>query len=155
MKRSIPVAVVLALATFVPMRPAAATPQDELRSVFTKFIAAQNTHDIHALEPLLLDSPDFLWITRGVPVWGRAEALKKFAILYQGTWHLAPDPEVFRVVQLQRDMAQVFVPVVFTLGPHGQQPRQALLYLNLTLIKGEGVWRIASILPVSVPTPRE
>lgn len=149
------IAVVAALIACATPSAAAAAPQDELRSVFTKFIAAQNAHDIQALEPLLLDSPDFLWITRGVPVWGRAEALKKFAILYQGTWHLEPDPEVFRVVQLRRDMAQIFVPVVFTLGPPGQPPRQALLYLNETLVKVDGVWRISSILPVGVPTPRE
>lgn len=133
----------------------AAKPEEELRSTFSKFIAAQNAHDLKALEPLLLDSPDFLWITRGVPVWGRAEALKKFEILYQGTWHLEPDPEVFRVVQSRGDMAHIFVPVVFTIGAPGQQARQALIYLNQTLVKIGGIWRVASILPVTVPTPRE
>jgi hypothetical protein len=132
-----------------------AKPEEDLRTTFTKFIAAQNAHDLKALEPLLLDSPDFLWITRGVPVWGRAEAMKRFEILFQGTWHLEPDPEVFRIVQLHADMAHVFVPVVFTIGAPGQQARQALIYVNQTLVRVGGVWRIASILPVSVPTPRE
>jgi hypothetical protein len=146
-------ACLLALAVAVPCL--AATPEDELRATFTRFIAAQNAHDLKALEPLLLDSPDFLWITRGVPVWGRAEALEKFGILYEGTWHLEPDPETFRVVQLHKDMAQIFVPVVFTIGPPRQKPRQALMYVNQTLVKSGGFWRIASILPVSVPTPKE
>jgi len=155
MRRWIRIAAGLAVVTLTAMPTTAATPQDELHSVFNKFIAAQNAHDLHALEPLLLDSPDFLWITRGVPVWGRAEALKKFGILFQGTWHLEPDPEMFRVVQLRRDMAQLLVPVVFTLGPPGQHPRQALQYLNETLVKVDGIWRIASILPSNVPTPRD
>jgi hypothetical protein len=143
----------VSLATAIPC--IAATPQEELRAAFSKFVAAQNAHDLTALEPLLLDSPDFLWITRGVPVWGRGDALKKFGILYEGTWHLEPDPEAFRVVQIQGNMAHIFSPVVFTIGAPGQQARKALLYLNQTLVKTGGVWRIASILPVSVPTPRE
>jgi ketosteroid isomerase-like protein len=133
----------------------AATPKDELRATFAKFVAAQNAHDLKALEPLLLDSPDVLWITRGVPVWGRDEVLKKFGVLYQGTWHLEPDPEAFRVVQIKGDMAHIFVPVVFTIGAPGQPARQALIYLNQTLVRNGGFWKIASILPVSVPTPRE
>jgi len=133
----------------------AAKPEDELHAVFNKFIAAENAHDLKALEPLFLDSPDFLWITRGVPVFGRTEVLKQFQILFQGTWRLEPDPEVFRVVQLRGDMAHILVPVVFTIGGPGQQARQALIYVNQILVRVGGVWRIASILPVAVPAAKE
>src|SRR5512139_2186611 len=101
--------------------PAAAlTPQEELRDTFAKFVSAQNAHDLKAVEGLLLDSPQFLWITRGVPVWGRAEALKKFGVLYEGTWQLQLDLETFKIVQLQGNLAQIFVPVIFTIGAPGE-----------------------------------
>ena len=55
---------VLAFAIAVlPRIGQAVEPQDEIRATFEKFVAAQNAHDLKALEPLLLDSPQFLWIT--------------------------------------------------------------------------------------------
>lgn len=143
-----------AAAALIALSAVAATPQDELRATFDRFVTAQNAHDLKAVEGLLLDSPQFLWITRGIPVWGRADALKKFGILYEGTWRLQPDPEAFKVVEIRGDMAQIFVPVVFTIGAPGEQARQALMYLNQTLIRTPAGWKIASILPVAVPTPK-
>ena len=40
---------------------AAAAPEDEVRATFDRFVAAQNAHDVKAVESLLLGSPDFLW----------------------------------------------------------------------------------------------
>ena len=64
--------------------PALAAPEDEVRATFDRFVAAQNAHDEKALAGLLLDSPDFLWITRGTAVWGHDQAMKRFAGLFQG-----------------------------------------------------------------------
>ena len=58
--------------------------------VFDQFVKAQNSHDVAAVRELLLDSPNFLWVTRGAPIWGRDAALKRFETLYQGTWKLRP-----------------------------------------------------------------
>ena len=69
----------------------AGTPEDDARATFDRFVAAQNAHDIKAVEALLLGSADFLWITRGTPVWGREAAIKRFAALYEGTWRLEPE----------------------------------------------------------------
>ncbi len=54
----------------------------EVRATFERFVAAQNKHDVKAVESLLLNSSDFLWITRGTPVWGSDAALKRFIALY-------------------------------------------------------------------------
>ena len=59
-------------------KPTVAAPEDDVRAVFERFVAAQNAHDIKEVETLLLASPDFLWITRGTPVWGHDAALKTF-----------------------------------------------------------------------------
>ena len=64
---------------------ARAGSEDEVKALFAKFVAAQNAHDLKAVGELLQDSPQFLWITRGTPIWGRDAALKHFEALYQGT----------------------------------------------------------------------
>ncbi len=130
-----------------------AAPKGEIRSTFEKFVAAQNAHDLKSLEPLLLDSPRFLWITRGDAVWGRADALRRFEGLYAGTWHLEPDYGEFRVVFTQSQVAQIFVPIVFSIGAAGQPPQDTRFLMNQTLVKKGGTWRVASILPIPAPPP--
>ena len=48
---------------------ARAGSEDEVKALFAKFVAAQNAHDLKAVGELLQDSPNFLWITRGMPIW--------------------------------------------------------------------------------------
>jgi ketosteroid isomerase-like protein len=92
-----------------PDRPAGS--EDEVRALFAKFVAAQNAHDIKAVSELLQDSPNFLWITRGVLIWGRDAALKRFEALYQGTWSLDPKSDELRIIELQPNVVQLYVPV--------------------------------------------
>lgn len=145
-----PVALVASL-TAVPAW--AAPPEDDARATFDRFVAAQNAHDLKAVEALLLDSPQFLWITRGTPVWGRAEALKRFEALYAGTWHLEPESAAFRLVVSQPQVAELFVPIVFSIGPAGQPAQEARFLMNQVLVKSDSGWKIASILPIPVPPP--
>ena len=75
----------LALLLGAMARPALAASEDEVRATFERYVAAHNAHDEKALAALLLDSPDFLWITRGTAVWGHDPAMKRFDGLFQGT----------------------------------------------------------------------
>jgi ketosteroid isomerase-like protein len=133
------------------IKPAVATPEDEVRSTFDHFVTAQNAHDIKGVESLLLGSPDFLWITRGAPVWGQDAALKRFAALYEGTWRLDPDLTSLKVVMVGDGVAQLYVPIMFTIGAAGQPPQPAKFLMNLVLVKTQSGWRVSSILPIPVP----
>ena len=53
-----------------------------------------------AVGALLLGSPDFLWVTRGAPVWGQDAALKRFAALYEATWQLDPELTSLKVIMI-------------------------------------------------------
>jgi ketosteroid isomerase-like protein len=44
---------------------AQAGTEDEVKAQFSKFVAAQNAHDLKAVGDMLLDSPQFLWIYAG------------------------------------------------------------------------------------------
>jgi ketosteroid isomerase-like protein len=133
------------------IKPATATPEGEVRSTFDRFVAAQNAHDIKALESLLFGSPDFLWVTRGAPVWGQNTALGRFAALYEGTWRLEPEPSSLKVIMISEDVAQVYVPITFTIGAAGQPSKETKFLMNLVLVKTQSGWRVSSILPIPMP----
>jgi ketosteroid isomerase-like protein len=135
----------------VMLKSAVAAPEDEVRATFDRFVAAQNAHDIKAVESLLLNSPDFLWITRGTPVWGADTAIKRFAALYQGTWRLDPEPATLKVTMIGDSVAQVYVPIMFTIGAPGQSPQQTRFLMNQVLVQTQSGWRVSSILPIPAP----
>jgi ketosteroid isomerase-like protein len=137
----------------VAAAPLAAASPDEVRQTFERFVAAQNAHDVKAVEGLLLDSPDFLWITRGTPIWGREAALKRFKALYEGTWQLAPEAGALKAVMLGEGTAQLFVPVLFSIGAPGQAPQSTRFLLNQVLVKTPTGWKVSAILPIPAPAP--
>jgi ketosteroid isomerase-like protein len=132
------------------IRSASATEQ-EVRATFDRFVAAQNAHDVKAVESLLLASPDFLWITRGTPVWGADAALKRFSALYEGTWRLEPDTSGLRVIMIGDAAAQIYIPIVFMIGAPGQQAQPTRFLFNQVLVKTPSGWKVASILPIPAP----
>ena len=125
--------------------------EDEVKAAFERFVEVQNAHDAKALEGLLLDSGQFLWITRGVPIWGREAALQRFTQNYQGTWKLEPEWPALRVVPVGAEAAHLFVPVRFTVGAPGAAPTGARLFINQVLLKTSSGWRVTSILPIPAP----
>jgi uncharacterized protein (TIGR02246 family) len=132
---------------------ARAGSEDEVTALFAKFVAAQNTHDLKAVGELLQDSPQFLWITRGVPVWGRDAALKRFEALYQGTWSLDPKIDELKVIELQPGVAQIYVPITFMISPAGQVAQPMRFLMNQVLVKTADGWKVSSILPIPAPQP--
>jgi hypothetical protein len=130
-----------------------AAPEDDVRLVFDQFVKAQNAHDVIAVRELLLDSPNFLWVTRGAPIWGRDAALKRFETLYQGTWKLSPDTANLKAVLVSDTTAQLYVPITFNVGALGQPAPDAPFLMNQTLVKTAAGWRIANILPIPLPAP--
>jgi uncharacterized protein (TIGR02246 family) len=128
-----------------------AASEDEVRAVFERFVTAQNAHDLKAVADLLQDSPNFLWITRGAPIWGREAALKRFEALYQGTWRLEPEASALKVIMLGEHTAQLYVPIMFTIGGPGQPAQPMRFLMNQILVKTPGGWRVSSILPIPAP----
>jgi hypothetical protein len=140
------------------MIPLAATgvkagPEDEARATMERFIVTQNAHDLGALRELLVDSPQFLWITRGVPIWGRQAALARFETLYRGTWKLEPAMPELRVMLLGEGAAQIYVPITFTIGPPGEAPTTTRFLMNQVLLKTAEGWKVSAILPIAAAAP--
>jgi uncharacterized protein (TIGR02246 family) len=149
-RRSFP-ALTAAAALLCLAANARAATEDEVRAAFDRFVQVQNAHDARALETLLADSPQFLWITRGTAVWGRAAAVQRFAKLYEGTWRLDPDPASVRVTPLADGAAQLHATVQFTIGAPNQPAQVTRFLLNQVLVKSDGTWRVMSIFPIPAP----
>jgi uncharacterized protein (TIGR02246 family) len=132
---------------------ARAASEDEVRSLFAKFVAAQNAHDLKAVGELLQDSPQFLWITRGTAIWGRDAALKRFEALYQGTWSLDPKMDELKVSELQPGVVQLYVPMTFMISPAGQTAQPTRFLMNQVVVKTADGWKVSSILPIPAPQP--
>ena len=135
------------------IKPAIAAPEDEVRATFDRFVVAQNAHDINAVESLLLGSPNFLWITRGTPIWGHDAALKRFRALYDGTWRLDPELSGLKITMIGEGVAQIYVPILFTIGAAGQPSQQTRFLMNQVLVKTSDGWRVSSVLPIPAPAP--
>ena len=123
-----------------------------MRATFDSFVAAQNAHDVKAVESLLLGSPDFLWITRGTAVWGQEGATKRFVALYEGTWRLEPEAANLKIMLRGNGVAQVYVPIMFTIGAPGQPPQQTRFHMNQVLVNTPNGWKVAAILPIPAPS---
>ena len=132
---------------------AASAPEDDVKALFDRFVTAQNAHDANAVRELLLDSPNFLWISRGTTVWGRDAAINRFETFYQGTWHLAPDNSTVRIIMLGETAAQLYASIMFTTGAPGQPGQAMPVLMNQTYVKTPSGWRVASLLPIPLPPP--
>jgi ketosteroid isomerase-like protein len=144
--RALPILAIVTVLLAAPSVEAGA--EDDVRATMERFVATQNAHDLTALRDLLVDSPQFLWITRGIPIWGRQAALARFEALYRGTWKLEPAMSELRVVMLGDAAAQIYVPITFTIGAAGEAPTTTRFLMNQVLLKTGDGWKVTSILPI-------
>jgi ketosteroid isomerase-like protein len=121
----------------------------DIRTLFTRFVAAQNAHDLDQVKAMLWDSPDMLLFSRGIEARGTEAAVDRFRQHYQGTWHLEPDMSNFHVAAISKDVVQILVPVVFTRGRPGGGPQSDTFLIYQTFVRDGQDWVIASILPVA------
>jgi len=137
-------------ATFWPAGPALAAANDaEARTVFDKFIAAQNAHNADDVKAMLWNSSSTLLFARGVETRGRDALAARFKNYYEGTWHLEPDMSKFRVAVISNEVMQVVVPIVFTRGLPGKPAQQNTFLISQTYVQDADGWHVASILPVA------
>ena len=127
----------------------AATNEAEARALFTKFVAAQNAHNVDDVKSMLWNSPGTLLLARGVEIRGPAAVADRFKEYYEGTWHVEPDMSQFHVTSISKDVMQFVVPVVFTRGLPGQPSQDTNSLITQTLVHDANGWHIVSIISVA------
>jgi ketosteroid isomerase-like protein len=146
-------AVAVAAVPLVARSPAAASPESDVRATYEAFVKAQNDHDMAALTSLLWNNDNFLWITRGAPIWGRGPALDRFRTLWATTWRLTPKADEVRVSMPSDVTAFVYAPIDYTIGPNDAAATVTRFLLTLGMVRQADRWTIVSIIPVLVPKP--
>ncbi|MBR0997233.1 MULTISPECIES: hypothetical protein [Bradyrhizobium] len=130
--------------------PALAAADDaQARTIFEKFIAAQNAHNADDVKAMLWNSPGTLLFARGIETRGRDAVADRFKGYYEGTWHLEPDMSKFHVAVISNEVMQVLVPIVFTRGVPGKPAQQNTFLISQTYVRDANGWSVASVLPVA------
>jgi hypothetical protein len=57
----------------------------------------------------------------------------------------------YPVEKVPRGAAQLYVPIMFTIGAAGQPAQPTRFLMNLILVKTPGGWKVSSILPIPAP----
>lgn len=130
-------------------RAQAAANDVEARTIFEKFIAAQNAHKADDVRAMLWNSSSTLLFARGIETRGRDAVADRFKAYYKGTWQLEPDMSKFRVAVISNEVMQILVPIVFTRGLPGKPPQQNTFLISQTYVQDANGWHVASILPVA------
>lgn len=132
-------------ATFLAGEALAGDEAREIRTLYGRFLAAQNARDLVAVRATLLDSPDFLWISDGKPYWGPAAIIERMGAFQKADiWFVTPDGQRARVISAGSGAAYLFQPLTLTLGPNGA-PQTIAFLVNVLCTKTRAGWRIAAL----------
>lgn len=125
---------------------AMADTRDDVLAVYRGFAEAQNARDLDRIGAYFVDGPDFLWVSDGQSVWGRPDVLKRMSGFQKAeVWHVVPDLDHARVVELDPDVAMLHMPLVLELGSATAPDRLRFLVSILFRNQQDG-WKIASLL---------
>lgn len=124
---------------------ARAAPADEARAVYGQFVTAQNNHDFAAVTALLLDSPEFLWVTDGRNVWGREAAITRMARYHANeVWRITPDMDRAVAVAVSDRSAYLNVPLTLEIGDKLAPDRFQFL-VSALCVRTDAGWKIAAL----------
>jgi hypothetical protein len=135
-----------------PAAPAGATATDEVRAVYDQFRDAQNARDLVRVKTLLVDSPQFLWVSDGKSFWGPEALVKRMAeFQLADVWRVDPDLDRAMIVEVNDGAAYLHMPLALTIGPKAKPDVIRFLVSILCVKKPEG-WRIAALFTTTEKT---
>jgi hypothetical protein len=128
-----------------------ATP---VRKAFKQLIDAENSHDLDAVAPLVLQSQNTLFAAKA-PVgwqgyWGKEDVMRHFHDLYQHPFRIDPDYAKEKVVFLTAGVAETYVPVSIT-AVYGNFSKPSPFIMVLLWMRQSGTWRMATDIPIPIP----
>ena len=142
----------LVLAATLLATPAIAGPAEEARRVYAEFVEAQNAHDLQRVRGLFIDSPHFLWVTNGLPVWGPEAAVQRLARFHANeVWRIETDESRARAVEVNTQTGLLHVPLVLVVGP-AVAPQRYRILVSAVVTGTEAGWRIAALLTTNENT---
>jgi len=124
---------------------ASAGPREEVRATYERFVVAQNAHDLDRVRALLLDSPQFLWVSDGRSVWGREAMLARMASFQEAeVWSVAPALDEAVAVEVGADGAYLHLPLTVVIGS-AKAPDRLRFLVSMLCVRTPDGWRIAAL----------
>jgi len=133
---------------------------DELRMLYRRLIDAENRHDIEAVRPMVWVSPNALFVAKTATAaegnwagfWGTEVVLQHLDDLYKaGPFRITPDYDKEKIVALNHDVAETYVPVSITVAYGGQAPVPKPFLMILNWVRTADGWRMATDIALPVP----
>jgi hypothetical protein len=94
---------------------------------------------------LLLDGPDFLWVSDGRSFWGADRMIERMAGFQEAeVWQVVPALERARVVELDARTAYLHLPLELVIGKR-QAPSRLKWLVSMLGSRTEQGWRIAAL----------
>src|SRR5581483_6243604 len=122
-----------------------ADPAQQARATYEAFAAAQNRHDLEAVQDLLLDSPTFLWVSDGKSIWGRAATLQRMGLFQQARiWQVEPELAKAVPVVLNERAAFLHLPLELSLAFSQAEPERLRFLVSVLCVETAQGWRIAA-----------
>jgi hypothetical protein len=117
----------------------------EVRTLYDQFRSAQNARDLAKVKTLLVDSPQFLWVSDGKSFWGPDALVKRMAEFQLAeVWRVDPDLDKATIVEVNDGAAYIHMPLALTIGLKAKPDVIRFLVSILCVKEAEG-WRIAAL----------
>ncbi len=145
--------IILALALFAEIAagPAHADWAEGVRATYDRF--AQNARGLRRVRELLLDSPQFLWVSDGMSVWGRETMLERMASFQEAVvWRVEPDLARAEPVRVSEATAFLNLPLTLVIGSQSSPDRLRFL-VSILCVRGVDGWRIAALFTTNAKSP--
>lgn len=137
----------LLLAASIAVAPSAnAAQRDELRMTYERFVTAQNARDLGTVRTLLLDSPQFLWVSDGKTFWGRETMLERMARYQKAeVWRAEPALDSAAFVEVTPDSGYMHMPLRLSFGSQADGVFDTDFLVSILFVRVADGWRIAAL----------
>ena len=148
-------------------RPALARPPEAigaatghtLRTLYKRLIDAENAHDLAAVSRFIWDSPSAVFVAKTktpaegnwAGFWGKDVVVSHLAELYQGTFVMAPDYAREKIVLLDADVAETYVPLQISVAYAGQSGTPSPFLMIVEWVRVRGDWKMATDIALPIP----
>jgi ketosteroid isomerase-like protein len=131
---------------------AEADTASDVRTLYDQFRTAQNARDLATVKTLLIDSPQFLWVSDGKSFWGREALVKRMAeFQLSEVWRVDPDLEKAAIVEVNDRAAYLHMPLALTIGLK-DNPEVIRFLVSILCVKQAEGWRIAALFTTAEKT---
>src|ERR1700691_5261700 len=135
---------------------AQADKEQEIKRIYKQLIDEENKHDLPAVRTLVWNSPSTLFVAKA-PVgwhgyWGIDDVMQHLHDMYQQSFRIDPIYEEEKVVFITPEIAETYAPVRITVAYGGQNPVPKPFVMVLIWIYTPQDWKMATDIPIPVPS---